>query len=101
VRAGDPPVAERFELYWRGVELANGFHELADAAEQRRRFVRDNARRRAAGLPEVAADERLLSALSAGFPDCAGVALGVDRLLLLAVGAQRIDEVLAFSLDRI
>jgi lysyl-tRNA synthetase class 2 len=101
VRAGNPPVAERFELYWRGVELANGFHELADAAEQRRRFVQDNARRRAAGLPEVAADERLLSALSAGFPDCAGVALGVDRLLLLALGAERIDDVLAFSLDRI
>jgi lysyl-tRNA synthetase class 2 len=63
--------------------------------------VGDNARRRAACLPEVAADERLLSALSAGLPDCAGVALGVDRLLLLALGAERIDDVLAFSLDRI
>ncbi len=95
-----PPVAERFELYWRGVELANGFHELADAAEQRHRFEGDNARRRAAGLPEVPVDERLLAALSAGFPDCAGVALGVDRLLMLILGAERIDDVLAFPLDR-
>lgn len=100
VRAAAPPVAERFELYWRGVELANGFHELADAAEQRHRFEGDNARRRAAGLPEVPVDERLLAALSAGFPDCAGVALGVDRLLMLILGAERIDDVLAFPLDR-
>jgi lysyl-tRNA synthetase class 2 len=101
VRSGDPPIAERFELYWRGVELANGFHELADATEQRRRFEHDIARRRAAGLPDVSADERLLAALSAGFPDCAGVALGVDRLLMLLLGAKQIDDVLAFPLGRI
>jgi lysyl-tRNA synthetase class 2 len=100
VRDGDPPVAERFEVYVRGVELANGFHELADAAEQRRRFEADNRRRRGAGLPEMPIDERLLAALEAGLPDCCGVALGVDRLVMLAIGVQRIDEVVAFALER-
>ena len=100
VRLGEQPVAERFEVYVRGVELANGFHELADAAEQRRRFEADNMRRRSAGLPEVPIDERLLAALEAGLPDCCGVALGVDRLVMLATGAQRIDEVVAFPLER-
>lgn len=100
VREDDPRVAERFEVYVRGVELANGFHELADAAEQRRRFEADNQRRRAAGLPEVPIDERLLAALEAGLPDCCGVALGVDRLVMLATGVQRIDEVIAFPLER-
>jgi lysyl-tRNA synthetase class 2 len=100
VREGEPRVAERFEVYVRGIELANGFHELADAAEQRRRFEADNARRRSAGLPEMPIDERLLAALEAGLPDCCGVALGVDRLVMLATGAQRIDEVIAFPLER-
>ena len=100
VREGEPRVAERFEVYLRGVELANGFHELADAAEQRRRFEADNARRRSAGLPEMPIDGRLLAALEAGLPDCCGVALGVDRLVMLATGAQRIDEVIAFPLER-
>lgn len=100
VRDGDPPVAERFEVYVRGVELANGFHELADAVEQRRRFEADNRRRRDAGLPEMPIDERLLAALEAGLPDCCGVALGVDRLVMLATGAQHIDEVVAFPLER-
>ena len=100
VREGEPPVAERFEVYVRGVELANGFHELADATEQRRRFEADNVRRRSAGLPTVPIDERLLAALESGLPDCCGVALGVDRLVMLATGAQRIDEVIAFPLER-
>jgi len=100
VRDGDPPVAERFEVYVRGVELANGFHELADATEQRRRFEADNARRRFAGLPAMPLDERLLGALEAGLPDCCGVALGVDRLVMLATGAERIDEVIAFPVER-
>jgi lysyl-tRNA synthetase class 2 len=100
LRADDPRVAERFEVYVRGVELANGFHELADAAEQRLRFAADNVRRRSAGLPEVPADQRLLAALEAGLPDCCGVALGVDRLVMLATGAQRIDDVVAFPLER-
>ena len=100
VRAGDPPVAERFELYWQGIELANGFHELTDAAEQRRRIEADLARRREAGLPEVAPDAHFLAALEAGMPDCAGVALGVDRLLMLKLGLESIDEVLAFPVER-
>jgi len=100
VRVGEPPVAERFELYMEGVELANGFHELADAQEQRNRFGQDLARRQAEGLPKVPMDEHLLSALEAGLPDCAGVALGIDRLLMQVVGAARLDEVLAFPLER-
>ena len=100
VRPGDPAVAERFELYVDGMELANGFHELTDAAEQRRRFTAEQARRRAQGLPEVALDERLLAALQAGLPECAGVALGVDRLVMAATGAGALEEVLAFPLQR-
>lgn len=95
VRAGDPPVAERFELYVRGLELANGYHELTDPAEQERRFRAANEARRAAGKPELPIDERLLAALRSGLPPCAGVALGIDRLAMLAVGASRIDEVIA------
>jgi lysyl-tRNA synthetase class 2 len=92
----DPHTAERFELYADGIELANGFHELADAAEQRQRFVADNEARSRAGLPVAPCDERLLAALAAGLPDCAGVALGFERVLMLATGARHIDEVLAF-----
>jgi lysyl-tRNA synthetase class 2 len=98
---GLPAVAERFEVYVAGVELANGFHELADAVEQRRRFTADLAARAAAGLPAVPLDEHLLAALaSGGFPPCAGVALGVDRLVMIALGARSISEVLAFPVDR-
>lgn len=100
VRPGDPPLAERFELYLCGVEIANGFHELTDADEQRRRFVDDNRRRRAAGLPERPIDEHLLAALEAGMPAAAGVALGVDRLLLVLTGSRHLREVIAFAGDR-
>ncbi|MGE0371626.1 MAG: EF-P lysine aminoacylase EpmA [Gammaproteobacteria bacterium] len=100
IRPGEHPVAERFELYIKGVEIANGFHELADADEQRARFERDRARRRRDGLPDVVPDERLLAALEHGLPDCSGVALGVDRLVMVALGAKSITEVLAFPLDR-
>jgi lysyl-tRNA synthetase class 2 len=99
IRPGNPPVAERFELYLDGIELANGFHELTDAGEQQRRFDHDRARRKASGLPDVPADERLLSALRAGLPECAGVALGVDRLMMLATGAKSLAEVIAFPVD--
>ncbi len=92
----DPRVARRFELYCDGVELANGFQELASATEQRARFERDNARRRQLGLPVCPPDERLLAALESGLPDCAGVALGFERTLMLATGAAHINEVLAF-----
>jgi lysyl-tRNA synthetase class 2 len=95
-----PAVAERFELYLDGVELANGFHELTDAAEQRRRFTADLAERRRRGLPAVPLDERLLAALEAGLPPCSGVALGFDRLVMHATGAGRIDDVIAFPTER-
>jgi lysyl-tRNA synthetase class 2 len=96
----DPRSAQRFELYCEGVELANGFHELAAAREQRARFERDNGERQRLGLPVRPLDERLLAALEAGLPDCAGVALGFDRTLMLATGAAHIDEVLAFPTER-
>ncbi|VAX07350.1 Translation elongation factor P Lys34--(R)-beta-lysine ligase [hydrothermal vent metagenome] len=100
VRQDDTPVAERFELYMNGMELANGFHELTDSAEQRRRFEQDLIQREAAGQKPVPMDENLLAALAAGLPDCAGVALGIDRLLMQITGAKRIDDVLAFPLGR-
>lgn len=100
VRPDDPPVAERFELYWRGLELANGFHELCDPDEQARRFTADESRRATLGLPSAPEDQRLLGALQAGLPACAGVALGVDRLLMAMTGARHIEEVLAFPIDR-
>ncbi len=96
----DARVAHRFELYADGVELANGFHELADSAEQRRRFEGDQHERARRGLAVPAIDERLLAALAQGLPDCAGVALGFDRVMMLAAGATRIDEVLSFPYDR-
>ncbi|MEM1182035.1 MAG: EF-P lysine aminoacylase EpmA [Acidobacteriota bacterium] len=99
-RGGSPAVAERFELYIDGVELANGFHELLDAEEQRRRFENDLRERRERKLPEGPVDERLLAALWHGLPPCAGVALGVDRLVMLAAGADAIDEVIAFPIER-
>ena len=99
VRPGSVPVAERFEVYFRGVELANGFHELADATEQRRRFETELEERRRAGLEQPPVDERLLAALESGLPDCSGVALGVDRLLMLEMGAESIADVLAFPLS--
>lgn len=100
VRPGDPPLAERFEVFVDGLELANGFHELSDAAEQRRRFEHDLAGRLRCGLPEVPIDDRLLAALESGLPDCSGVALGVDRLVMLRVGTRDIAQVMAFPIDR-
>ncbi|WP_199098057.1 EF-P lysine aminoacylase EpmA [Dyella sp. ASV21] len=95
VRPGDPPLAERFELYLGRYELANGYHELNDATEQRRRFERDNVVRRARGQGEVPMDESLLAVLDA-MPDCAGVAMGVERLLMCLVGTDAIADVLSF-----
>ena len=98
----DPvPVAERFELYLGGIELANGFHELADAAEQRSRFEADNRLREQWGLPVIPLDESLLGALAHGLPDSSGVALGVDRLVMLAADLPEISAALPFSLQRI
>jgi lysyl-tRNA synthetase class 2 len=87
-------VAERFELYYRGIELASGYHELSDATEQRRRFEAVNASRVADCRPALPLPESLLAALERGLPDCTGVALGFDRLAMLAVGASTIDEVM-------
>jgi lysyl-tRNA synthetase class 2 len=97
IRQGDPPVAERFEVYVGTQELANGYHELTDAAEQRARFKRDNVRRRERGLPELPLDENFLAALEAGLPDCAGVALGVERLLMAMTSTDDIRDVLAID----
>lgn len=100
IRPGTPPVAERFEVYLEGMELANGFQELADSDEQRRRFEENCRVRRELGLVEMAPDERLLAALAHGLPFCSGVALGVDRLLLLKTGRRDLAEVLAFTFER-
>jgi len=96
-RPGSPPLAERFELYINGVELANGFHELTDAGEQRRRFEHERSIRRQSGLDAMPLDEKLLAALQHGLPECAGVALGFDRLVMLAAGKDDIRGVMAFS----
>src|SRR5690606_28044244 len=90
-------VGERFELYAGQVELANGFHELTDAGEQLARFEQDNRQRAARGLPVMPIDARFLAALEDGLPGCAGVALGIDRLLMAIVETDDIRDVLAFS----
>jgi len=100
VRAGEPPVAERFELFVSGVELANGYQELTDPEELRDRFRRTNAQRAADGRRPLPEPERLLRAMEQGLPEAVGVALGFDRLVMLAAGAERIDQVIAFPFDR-
>ena len=100
VRQDNPPVAERFELYLGRSELANGYQELTDAAEQARRFDADNGERERRGLPVYQTDRRLVQALEHGLPECAGVALGVDRLLMAIVDADSISEVTAFPHSR-
>ena len=92
-------VAERFEVYYRGIELANGFHELTDAAELRRRFEAVNAAREADGRPPLPLPESLLAAMQHGLPDCTGCALGFDRLAMLAATASSIDDVMAFPVQ--
>jgi lysyl-tRNA synthetase class 2 len=92
----DPTVCGRAELYVAGLELCNAFDELTDPAEQRARFEADRAERARRGLPVYPVDEDFLSALEAGMPPAAGNALGFDRLLMLALGAERIDDVRAF-----
>ncbi|MGB4858466.1 MAG: EF-P lysine aminoacylase EpmA [Dokdonella sp.] len=96
IRPGEPPLAERFELYLGNLELANGYHELTDADEQRGRFENDNRRRRERGWRELPIDQNLLAAMRDGLPDCAGVALGIERLLMSMVDADAISDVLAF-----
>jgi lysyl-tRNA synthetase class 2 len=100
IRPGEPPVAERFEVFLGPLELANGYHELRDATEQRSRFERDRATRASRGQTAPPVDESLLQALHHGLPECAGVALGVDRLLMAMLGTARIADVLAFDFAR-
>lgn len=97
---GEPPVAARFEVFFKGFEIANGYDELNCANEQRERFVRDNELRQAQGLPLMPLDERFLSAVD-HLPDCCGVAVGVDRLLMIALGKESISEVLPFAWDNV
>lgn len=94
--AGNPAVAERFELFHDDLELANGFSELTDAKIQRSRFNKDNELRAAKGLPCYPVDEHLLAALESGLPDCAGVALGLDRLLMVLLELDSIDQAISF-----
>ena len=96
----DHRVAERFEVYFKGIELANGFRELTDSREQRLRFEQDNRKRAKAGLPQQPIDTNLLDALAHGMPDCSGVALGVDRIVMLALKAEKLSDVIAFTVDR-
>ncbi|MGD8339425.1 MAG: EF-P lysine aminoacylase EpmA [Gammaproteobacteria bacterium] len=96
IKPGPPPVAARFEVFVNGLELGNGFRELTDAAEQKRRFETDLAFRRANGLAEPPLDDALIAALELGLPECAGVALGVDRLIALRIGASSLADVINF-----
>ena len=98
-RTDNPQLAERFEVYVQGIELANGFYELTDPVEQRQRFEQDLAKRQVLNRPTYPLDQRFLAALESGLPDCAGVALGLDRLLMLMLGATHIHEVLAFPIE--
>jgi lysyl-tRNA synthetase class 2 len=100
VRPDDPPVAERFELYWRGIELCNGYHELQDPAELCRRIEIESRRRAGEGLAPLPLPGRFLAAMQAGLPRCAGVALGFDRLLMVATGAPAVRDVMPFDFER-
>ena len=100
IRKGMPDVAERFELYINGMELANGFHELSDAEEQAERFKQQQQQRKKSGQQGIPADYHLIEALKHGLPECAGVAIGLDRLLMVLTGVEHINEVLTFPFDR-
>jgi lysyl-tRNA synthetase class 2 len=100
IRDDEPPVAERFELYIRGMELANGYHELLDPDELRQRCAVANLARLDDGKPPLTATSRLIKAMQSGLPPSTGVALGFDRLVMLAAGAETISEVIAFPIDR-
>ena len=96
----DPSIARRFELVIDGIEVANGYFELTDATIHRTRFADDNAERAARGLPQIAVDQAFMASVDAGLPACAGVAVGVDRLLMLKLGVESIDEVQSFGGSR-
>ncbi|BAB13271.1 elongation factor P--(R)-beta-lysine ligase [Buchnera aphidicola str. APS (Acyrthosiphon pisum)] len=96
----DPRISERFEIFFKGIELGNGFYELIDVNEQKKRFIRDNKERRSMNLPTRKIDNFFLSALSYGLPPCSGVAIGLDRLIMLILNKKSIHEVIAFPVDR-
>lgn len=96
---GVEQVAERFEIYYKGIELANGYHELTDAEEQRQRFLSDNQTRLHTGKEALPIDEYFLAALEKGLPDCSGVAVGFDRLMMLRLNAKEIVDVIPFGWD--
>lgn len=100
IRQDTTPVAERFELYLGHTELANGYQELTGVVEQKRRFEHENTQRKNRGEPIYALDEHLLAAMKHGLPECAGVALGVDRLLMAICGADSLEQVIAFPFSR-
>ena len=100
IRDGQPPVAERFELFVDGVELANGYHELLDPNTLRHRNRIVNQQRQLDGKPRLPEESRLLRAMEHGLPPCAGVALGFDRVVMLCGGYERLQEVIAFPIDR-
>jgi elongation factor P--(R)-beta-lysine ligase len=100
INQGNPAIADRFELFINGVELGNGYYELSDVKEQECRFDKEIALRQASNRPAVTKDERLLSALETGLPDCSGIAIGLDRLLMLLSNSATIDDVLAFSISK-
>ena len=95
----DPRVAERFECYYKGIELANGFHELTDVEQQKLRFINDNELRQQLGMDTRTIDDNFISALAYGLPECSGVALGIDRLIMLALSANKIDDVITFPVS--
>jgi lysyl-tRNA synthetase class 2 len=101
IQSGDPAVASRFEVYVDGMELANGFHELQDATEQRIRFEKNLQQRKILNQPAMPIDEFFLSALQHGLPNCAGVALGIDRLTMLAANTTHIADVMSFDFARV
>lgn len=98
ISTDDPRVAERFEVYYKGIELANGFHELSDPLEQLKRFQEDNRQRKLKGLKTMPIDQRFIDCLIQ-LPNCAGVALGIDRLVMLALRQSHIDNVLSFTIQ--
>ena len=87
-------------MYFKGVELANGFYELQDCKEQEQRFIKDNEQRKVVGLAEKPIDHNFLAGLASGLPDCAGVALGIDRLFMLQQNLTHIEQAISFSIDR-
>jgi len=100
LKIDNPQLTERLEVFYNGVELGNGYFELTDVNEQQQRFENELAERKAKNLPAIVKDERLLAALASGLPNCAGIAIGLDRLLMLISQASHIDEVLAFPVNR-